>query len=393
MTDRVYLDWNATAPPCTEARAAVAAALDVIGNPSSVHGEGRMARHLVEQARGQVAGLVGADPRCVIFTSGGTEANVLALTPSIDVAGEKAPMGRLLMSAIEHPSVRQGHRFQHSDVDQLPVTADGIIDLAALEARLATLRGQHNPRLLVSIMHANNETGVIQPIAAAARIVHNAGGLLHVDAVQSAGRISCDINVLEADLVTLSGHKLGSPKGIGALVKRNEDVHLSDPLIKGGGQERGSRAGTENVIGIMGFGAAAAVAGKAVTGAMARVAELRGKLEAGLRGISPDVVIFGANVERVPNTTLFALPGAKAETILIALDLEGIAVSSGAACSSGKVSASHVLAAMGVPASLATGAIRISLGPATSEGEIDFFLRAWSKLVMGLSKGRRGLAA
>ena len=393
MVDRAYLDWNATAPLCAEARTAVATALDVIGNPSSVHGEGRMARHLVEQAREQVAGLVGAEPRNVIFTSGGTEANVLVLTPSIDVAGEKTPFARLLMSAIEHPSVRSGHRFRASEVEELPVTADGIVDLAALRSRIAVLNEQGERRLLVSIMHANNETGVVQPIAAAARIVHDAGGLLHVDAVQSSGRIPCDINALEADFLTLSGHKLGAPKGVGALVKRSEALHLLDPLIKGGGQERGSRAGTENVIGIIGFGAAAAAASQTGAKMMERVKELRDELETGLRAISPGAVIFGANVERVPNTSLFAVPGAKAETALIALDLAGIAVSSGAACSSGKVSASPVLAAMGVPTALALGAIRVSLGPATSEGEVDLFLKAWTKLVMGLSKGRRGLAA
>jgi cysteine desulfurase len=391
MQERVYLDWNATAPLCPEARAAIAAALEVIGNPSSVHGEGRQARHLVEQARGQVAALVGAEPRNVIFTSGGTEANVLALTPSLGVAGESTPCGCLLMSAIEHPSVRAGHRFPASEVEELPVTAEGVVDLVALRTRLARLSDQGGKRPLISVMHANNETGVVQPIADIARLVHDQGGLLHVDAVQSAGRMPCDIKYLGADLLTLSGHKLGAPKGIGALVKRSEALQF-DPLVKGGGQERSIRAGTENVMGIMGFGAAAAAAGAAV-GIAAQIAGLRDRLEAGLQAISPDVVIFGASVERVPNTSLFALPGAKAETVLIALDLEGIAVSSGAACSSGKVAASRVLAAMGVPAAVAMGAIRVSLGPTTRESAIDFFLSAWSKLVMALSKGRRGLAA
>jgi len=390
---RVYLDWNATAPLRVEARAAAAAALDVIGNPSSVHGEGRAARHLVEQARVEVASLVGAEPRDVIFTSCGTEANVLALTASIEVAGDKAPRGRLLMSAIEHPSVRLGHRFPASEVEVLRVTADGVVDLADLRARLAARQGTGKFRPLVSLMQANNETGVIQPISSAAEIVHEAGGLLHVDAVQSVGRISCDINALRADALTLSGHKLGAPKGVGALVLRSKALHLSDPAIRGGGQERGRRAGTENVIGISGFGAAAAAARRALGNAAVAMAGLQERLESGLKEISPEVVVFGANVERLPNTTLFAVPSVRAETALIALDLEGIAVSSGAACSSGKVAPSHVLAAMGVPAALALGAIRISLGPTTSEDEVDFFLKAWRKLVMGLSKGRRGLAA
>jgi cysteine desulfurase len=390
---RVYLDWNATAPLRAEARAAAMAALDVIGNPSSVHGEGRAARHLIEQARADVAWLVGAEPRNVIFTSCGTEANVLALTACIEVAGDKAPRGRLLMSAIEHPSVRLGHRFPASEVEVLRVTADGMIDLADLRARLAVQQDTGKLRPLVSIMHANNETGVIQPISSAAEIVHEAGGLLHVDAVQSAGRISCDINTLQADILTLSGHKLGAPKGVGALVLRSEALHLLDPAIRGGGQERGRRAGTENVIGVNGFGAAAAAARRALGNAAVGMSRLRDRLESGLKEISPEVVIFGAaNEERLPNTTLFAMPSVRAETALIALDLDGIAVSSGAACSSGKVAPSHVLAAMGVPAALAVGAIRISLGPATSEDEVDFFLRAWRKLVMGLSKGR-GLAA
>ena len=390
---RVYLDWNATAPLRDEARAAAAAALGVIGNPSSVHGEGRAARHLVERARVEVAGLVGAEPRNLTFTSGGTEANVLALTASIQVAGEKAPRDRLLMSAIEHPSVRSGHRFQASEVEDLPVTADGVVDLGRLRTRLEILKEANSPRPLVSIMHANNETGVVQPIAAAAQIVHAAGGLLHVDAVQSAGRISCNINALQADMLTLSGHKLGAPKGVGALVLRSQALHLSEPAIRGGGQETGRRAGTENIIGINGFGAAAAAARRAMASEALSMAGLRNKLESGLRAIAPEVVIFGGNVERLPNTTLFAIPGIRAEIALIAFDLEGIAVSSGAACSSGKVAPSHVLAAMGVPPALALGAVRVSLGPTTTQDEVDFFLKAWRKLVMGLSKGRKGLAA
>jgi cysteine desulfurase len=391
MSKRVYFDWNATAPLREEARVAITAAMDVVGNPSSVHGEGRAARHLVEQARVQIATLVGAEPRNVVFTSGGTEANALALTPWIDIGGDKLPRDRLLMSAVEHPSVRSGHRFPATEVEELPVTLDGLVDLSVLRSRLAALRETGRQRPLVSIMHANNETGVIQPIVAVSGIVHDFGGLLHVDAVQSAGRIPCDINALGADLLTLSGHKLGAPKGVGALVKRDAALHLCEPLLKGGGQERGSRGGTENVIGIIGFGAAAAAAGGATEAA--EVAVLRNKFEAGLKTVSPEAVVFGIGAERLPNTCLFAVPGAKAETVLIALDLEGVAASSGAACSSGKVAASHVLASMGVPAALGMGAIRVSIGPTTSEAEVDFFLKAWRKVVMGLSKGRRGLAA
>jgi cysteine desulfurase len=390
---RIYLDWNATAPLRDEARAAAVAALGTVGNPSSVHGEGRAARHLVEKARVEVAALVGSEPRNVTFTSGGTEANGLALSASIEVTGEKAPRDWLLMSAIEHPSVRLGHRFPVTEVEDLPVGADGVIDLGRLHARLAALKETGRQRPLVSIMHANNETGVVQPIAAAAQIVRAANGLLHVDAVQSAGRIPCDINALQADMLTLSGHKLGAPKGVGALVLRSEALHWSEPAIRGGGQERGRRAGTENVIGINGFGAAATAVRRTLASDALAMAELRNKLENGLRAIAPEAVVFGASVERLPNTTLFAVPGIRAETALIAFDLEGVAVSSGAACSSGKVAPSHVLAAMGVAPTLALGAIRVSLGPTTSDEEVDFFLKAWRKLVMGLSKGRKGLAA
>jgi cysteine desulfurase len=392
MTERAYLDWNATAPLAPPAREAILAALDVLGNPSSVHAEGRTARHLVELARSKVAALVGAEARNVTFTSGGTEANGLALTPAIETAGEKGPRDRLLVSGIEHPSVRSGHHFPSGDVEEIAVTKDGVVDLVALEGRLAELKSAGRCRPLVSIMHANNETGVVQPIAQAAAIVHQAGGLLHVDAVQAAGRIECNINDLCADLLTLSGHKLGAAKGVGALVRRSEDLHIGHPLIRGGGQERGVRAGTENVLGIMGFGAAADY-GKLLIGASGGIAALRDELEQRLLDISPDATIFGIDANRLYNTSLFSVPGIKAETALIALDLEGIAVSSGAACSSGKVAASHVLAAMGVPPSLASGAIRVSLGATSGAHDIELFLKAWRKLVMGLSKGKRGLAA
>jgi cysteine desulfurase len=234
---------------------------------------------------------------------------------------------------------------------------------------------------------ANNETGVLQPVSQAARLIHELGGLLHVDAVQAGGRIACDISALGADLLTLSGHKIGAPKGVGALVKRGEALHL-EPLIKGGGQERGARAGTENVAAIAGFGAAAAAARAGLEHERAHMGALRDKLEVGLKAISPDVIIFGSGAERLPNTTLFAVPGMKAETAVIAFDLEGVAVSSGAACSSGKVTPSHVLAAMGVSAPLARGAVRVSLGPTTSESDIIRFLEAWIKLFQSLTNTR-----
>jgi cysteine desulfurase len=394
MTGRVYLDWNATAPLRSDARAAMAAACEVAGNPSSVHAEGRSARALIEEAREQVAALVAAEPRNVVFTSGGTEANALALSPRTRTGtgaepGQARPLAAadrpvpLLVSAIEHPSVLAGGRFASTAVEKIPVTPDGIVDIPALRRRLAASPGH----CLVSVMAANNETGVVQPVSQVARLTHEAGGLLHVDAVQAAGKIPCDINALGADLLTISAHKLGGPKGIGALVRRDFALDL-DPLITGGGQERGIRGGTENVVGIAGFGAAARSAMLGLLLATERMRSLRDRLEFGLCSASSNVVIFGAQAERLPNTTLFAVPGLKAETAVIAFDLDGVAVSSGAACSSGKVAASHVLAAMGVPAALARGAIRVSLGPTTTEAEVDRFLAAWRKLFQSLTKSQ-----
>jgi cysteine desulfurase len=380
-----YFDWNATAPLRPEAHSAMFAALALTGNPSSVHAQGRAARHLVEVAREQVATLVGASPKNVTFTAGGTEANMLALTPAIETDGRKELRDRLLVSTIEHPSVRAGGRF--GAVADVPVTADGVVDLAALERLLA---GSVRP--LVSVMLANNETGAVQPISEVARIVHQAGGLLHVDAVQAAGRIGIDINELQVDLLALSAHKIGGPQGVGALICRRDDLRVA-PLTTGGGQERGRRAGTENVAGIAGFGAAAAAVAISMPREAARMAALLRRLEEGLRTTRPDAVVFSDAVERLPNTTLVAVVGMKAETAIIAFDLAGIAVSSGSACSSGKVTPSHVLAAMGVTPGLASAAIRISLGWNTTEGEIDKLLEAWNKVTSSLLKGQAGLAA
>jgi cysteine desulfurase len=388
MVERSYFDWNATAPLRPQAAEALREALSVPGNPSSVHAEGRAARRLVEEAREEVAALVAARPGDVFFTSSGTEANMLALTPAIQTADERRPREKLLISAIEHSSVRTGGRFPLGGVADIAVDADGRVDLAALADALAKVS-----RPLVSIMLANNETGVVQPIAQAAAIVHAAGGLLHVDAVQAVGRIACDINALGADLLTLSAHKIGGPKGVGALIRAREDIHFPDPLIRGGGQERGLRAGTENVAGIAAFGAAAAAVRRQGAAEADHMRALRHKLETGLKVVTRGAVIFGATVERLPNTTLFAAEGMKAETAVISFDLEGIAVSSGAACSSGKVQPSHVLAAMGVSPALTRGAVRLSLGWATTETDVERFLGAWRKLATALSKGQAGMAA
>jgi cysteine desulfurase len=378
MPPRVYLDWNATTPLRQQARDAMAAASELCGNPSSVHAEGREARRRVEDARGVIAAATGADLRDVIFTSGGTEANALALSSGLR-RGTGLPAERLVVSAIEHASVLAGGHYKADRIESLGVTRSGLVDLDGLRELLAA-----GPPALVSIMLANNETGAIQPVKESADMVHGAGGLLHVDAVQAFGKISFNINELNADLVSISAHKLGGPKGVGALVMASGLSGL-DPLLRGGGQEQGHRAGTENVMGIAGFGAAVKVAMASLEGDMNRVGKLRDRLETGLRQ-TRNLLVFSENGPRLPNTTLFSAPSLKAETAVIGFDLAGIAVSSGSACSSGRVQPSHVLEAMGFGPELARGAVRLSLGWSTTEEEIDFALEAWRKLSSTLLK-------
>jgi len=378
MSQRVYLDWNATTPLRREAREAMAAAWEACGNPSSVHTEGREARRLVEEARAAIAEASGAAARDVVFTSGGTEANALALAPGLR-RGSGPPIGRLVVSAIEHASVLAGGRFSADQIEILGVTRSGAVDLERLPGLLAAM-----PPALVSVMLANNETGVIQPVAEVADIVHGAGGLLHVDAVQAFGKISCDISKLKADLVSVSAHKLGGPKGVGALILA-DGVSGPPALLRGGGQEQGRRAGTENLPGIAGFGAAVSAAMASRELDMRRAESLRNRLETGL-GRTLGLLVFGANKHRLPNTTLFSAPGLKAETAVIGFDLAGVAVSSGSACSSGKVQPSHVLEAMGFGPDWARGAVRLSLGWSTTEEDIDRTLEAWRKLAGALLK-------
>ena len=378
MANRVYLDWNATTPLRPEARAAMAAAFEVSGNPSSVHAEGRQARRLVEDARAAVATAVGAVPRNVVFTSSGTEANALAL--SAGIRRSAPPVERLLVSAIEHASVMAGGRFAADEMAKIAVTPSGVVDLENLRAKLAD-----GPPALVSIMAANNETGAVQPIREAAEIVHEAGGVMHVDAIQVLGKIPLNINELGADLVTVSAHKIGGPKGVGALILA-EGLSAVAPLLRGGGQERGRRAGTENVAGIAGFGAAVGASMAALDADRPRLEALRKRLETGLRAV-PGTMIFSADAPRLPNTSLVTVPGLRAETAVIGFDLEGIAVSSGAACSSGKVQPSHVLEAMGFPPNLAQSAVRLSLGWSTTVEDVDCVLKAWRKLASHLIKG------
>ena len=371
MNQRSYLDYNATAPLRPEVSEAMVEALALYGNPSSVHAEGRAAHAAIETARARVASLVGARPEDVIFTSGGTEANALAL------AAQSGGAWHCYISAVEHPSVLAGGRFHPETTTRIAVTRDGVADLKILAGELEKHHlGGWRP--LVSLMAANNETGAVQPVAEASKIVHSAGGLLHTDAVQAAGRIALDMTALGADMLSLSAHKIGGPKGVGALVLGNGAS--IEPLIKGGGQERRRRAGTENVAGIVGFGVAAEMAAEDLARS-AEIARLRDELEKRALAIAPAAVVLSVKVERLPNTSCIAVPGVKAETLVIALDLAGVAVSSGAACSSGKVEASHVLSAMGVPEEVAQGAIRVSLGFATGRADIESFLKTFAELI------------
>ncbi len=378
-----YLDHNATSPLRASARAALEATLGECGNASSVHGAGRAARARVEEAREQVAQLAGARPSSVVFTSGGTEANAMALRGAIAGAlAEEDRITRLFVSAIEHESVRANAAALAETVpglklNTIAVTRDGVVDLASF--RLALMQGKG--RALVSVMAANNETGVVQDIEAIAQMVRTEGGegaLLHVDAVQAAGRVAFSFAGSGADYATVSAHKLGGPQGAGALLVKDGTPFA--PMMAGGGQEMGRRSGTENVAAIAGFGAAAQEAAAFADG-MAQIGALRNRFEAELKRIAPEAVVFGENAVRLPNTSNFAIPGLAAETALIALDLEGVAVSSGSACSSGKVKPSHVLIAMGADEALARSGLRISLGWTSREEDVDAAIAALRTLM------------
>jgi cysteine desulfurase len=377
---RLYLDYNATAPLRPEAREAVIAALGTVGNASSVHAEGRAAHARIEAARAEVARLVGGEAKLVTFTAGGTEANNSVLTPSWTRGGKPYRLERLLVGATDHPSVIAGGRFPMERVAQIPVDGNGIVDRAAFQALLA----EGGPAL-VSIMLANNETGVVQPIAELAAIARAAGAIFHSDAIQAAGRIPVDIGALGVDALTLSAHKIGGPQGAGAAVRANEGLGFA-PLLTGGGQERRGRAGTENVAAIAGFGVAArqALADLSKTQGWAA---LRDEIAVIAAAEGRPITIFGKDVERLPQTLCLAAAGISAETIVIALDLAGVAVSSGSACSSGKVAPSHVLAAMGVPPELAKCAIRVSLGWESQESDLDLFARAWRSVLQHIAPG------
>jgi cysteine desulfurase len=353
-----YLDYNASAPLLPEAAAAMTATFAISGNPSSVHRSGRTARAVIEDAREAVAALVNVTPAQVVFTSGATEANAIALLT-----------GPVVASAVEHPSV-----LAWSEGELIPVSGDGVVDLQALENRLGVF-----PPAVVALMLANNETGVLQPVEDAAGLAHACGARLHCDAVQGPGRLRIDFQALGADTLSLSAHKFGGPKGVGALILR---PGLELPATsRGGGQERSRRAGTENLAGIAGFGAAAkAAAGLLDTAPGVRA--LRDELEARLAASAPQARVFGQAAARLPNTSCIMLPGVSAEIQLMRLDLAQVQVSAGSACSSGKIAASHVLTAMGLPAHDAKCAIRVSLGADTTAADIDAFFSAWLPLAL-----------
>lgn len=378
-----YLDHNATSPLRPEAREAMSRAMGMGGNPSSVHGAGRAARALVEKAREQIAALVHARAQDVIFTSGGTEANALALWGAVQGALDaEARITRLFASAIEHDSVRANaeaiaERVPGVRSQTIPVTSAGVVDTEALRVLLREGKG----RAIVAVMLANNETGSIQPVEQVAKLAKEAGALLMVDAIQAAGKIEIDFTALSADYLTLSAHKLGGPQGVGAVIVKDGAPFATQ--ILGGGQERGKRAGTENVVGIAGFGAAAEASLRDL-GAVARIALLRDRFEHGLKRIAPEAIVFGE--PRLGNTSNFALPGIAAETAVIALDLDGVMISSGAACSSGKVKPSHVLRAMGVSEDIARSALRVSFGWNSTEVNADAALASLHKLVSRRSR-------
>lgn len=388
---RAYLDHNATTPLHPAARDAMLDVLERCGNASSIHAEGRAARAMLEEARAEIAAFVGVPGKNVIFTSGGTEALNLVLTPDLeDMPGARGPFDVLLMGAGEHAAVLLGHRFPAEAAETIGFTREGVLDLAALDAALERHAGR---RIMLSLQAANNETGVIQPVAEAARLVQAAGGYAICDAVQSAGKIDCDINILEADALVLSGHKLGGPQGVGALCFKSAVPHIRNVLLRGGGQERGFRAGTENIASVVGMAAAVRAAAERRARQALNLAAWRDQVEAEVTRVAEDAVFFGQGAERLPNTSCFAVPGIEAHVLLMFLDMEGVAVSSGSACSSGKVKRSHVLTAMGVATDLAGAALRMSLGWNSRPEDCLLFGRALEKAVRTIRTRRAKSAA
>ncbi len=363
-----YIDHNATTPPLPEVITAVSEAMGLVGaNPSSIHANGRAARKLIDDARVNLANLVGADPEEVVFTSGGSEANNMVIINS----GRR----RVLVSPTEHAAVLKTALTRSPDSDLIPVDHDGLVDMNGLEALLA----EDEEPALVCVMAANNETGVLQPMAEISDLAHRYGALVHCDAVQAVGKIPVDVRAWGVDYLAMSGHKIGGPQGIGALV-RCGDAPLAS-FITGGGQEHGLRAGTENVAAISGLGVSARIAAETLDEKSARLAGYRDALEAGIKALSPETTIFCENAPRVPNTSNFTLPGVRSDKQLMALDQAGVSVSAGSACSAGKVDPSHVLDSMDVNPEISTTALRVSFGWSSEAVDVDRFLDAWGDLV------------
>lgn len=376
---RVYLDWNATTPLHPAARDAVIEALDTLGNPSSIHAEGRAARAILERARGDVAALVGGETENVVFTSGATEAvNALFSVGISGCCGVSYAGGmRPLVLATEHSA---SFAAAGEAAERIPVLANGLVDMAALKTMLAA-----GGPALVAVQLANNESGVIQPIAGIAEAVHAAGGALICDAVQAVGKLTIDLAALGVDALIVTAHKFGGPKGVGAIVFRDSRTRLAQGFIRGGGQERGQRGGTENLPGIAGMGAAArAMMAEGET--LERIRALRDAFEARLKALAPEVYIAGEGAPRLVNTSFFAVPDLPSNRAMIAFDLDGVAVSSGSACSSGKVKESHVLKAMQAPDFAKTGAIRVSLGRTSTMEDVEACLAALAKQLSRIKK-------
>ncbi len=379
---RAYLDYNATAPLRPAARDATIAAMETLGNPSSIHAEGRAARMLMEEARARLAAGIGAAPENIVFTSSATEAANLALTPEAYVRGTTEPCEALLIAGGEHPCVLKGSRFPAEAVRMLPLDSEGSL---SLEILAKALQKQAGKRVMVALQAANHETGVLQPVREAAELVHAAGGLLVCDASQALGRVEATFGTLNADLLFFSSHKLGGPAGAGALAFARDDIHINNALLRGGGQESGRRAGTENVAAVAGFVAAFSEARQAIAEEAARLGALRDEIERRIAETLPGARFLGKGRERLPNTTAWIADGFDARMLAMAIDLEGVAVSPGAACSSGKTSASTVLAAMGLPDA---ASVRVSLGWRTDAKDVELLGIALARVVARMRSRR-----
>ena len=389
--ERTYLDYNATAPLRPEARAAVLGALDLTGNPSSTHEEGRNARKIVDDARANIASLIGASASEIVFTSGGTEAANMVL---------RAPWDIIVFSGLEHPAVLKPIEANDAETVEIPVTKDGLFDVEAWrqvasdrfplseatdDDGVGSAKPEHGLKALLVLQFANNETGVIQPLQEAVTIARAHGICVFCDAVQAVGKVPIDVAALDVDYLILSGHKLGAPKGVGALIARGRSQ--TTPLILGGGQEKSRRGGTENVAGIAGLAAALEGATRDLA-RFGKLSALRDRLEQELSALTPGLVVAGCDAPRLPNTTTVCPPGRRAETLVIAFDLAGCAVSAGSACSSGKTNRSQALDAMGLPEAVSAAALRVSLGWETQPDDIDRFLDAWREAVVRPASGR-----